>query len=125
MFTWDAGAGQDHREMDIELSQWGDPAAKNAQFVVQPYYVAANVFRYSAPSTALSYSFRWEPGSVSFRTMQAEGKATRPLAQHVFTSGVPEPGNETLHIDLYTYGKSRTPQREGVEVVLEKFEFLP
>jgi hypothetical protein len=125
MFTWDAEAGQDHREMDIELSQWGDPAAKNAQFVVQPYYMPANVFRYVAPSMALSYSFRWEPGSVSFRTMPAEGKAIRSVAEHLFTSGVPAPGNATLHINLYTYGKSRTPQRDAVEVVFEKFEFLP
>jgi hypothetical protein len=122
MFTWDdAEAGQNHREIDIELSQWGDPAAKNAQFTIQPYYVAANVYRFQSPPTALTHSFQWDPGMVSFKTVEG----ARVIAEHVFTSGIPSPGGETVHINLYIYGKSRTPQQNGVEVVLEKFEYLP
>ncbi len=127
MFTWDEmEAGQNHREIDIELSQWGDPAIKNAQFAIQPYYIAANVFRFTAPSAALTYSFDWEPGRVAFRTArEGEPQHTRAVAEHVFTSGVPSAGAETVHINLYIYGKTRTPQRQGVEVVIEKFAFLP
>jgi hypothetical protein len=127
MFTWDEPeGGQSHREMDIELSQWGDPMAKNAQFVIQPYLVAANVFRFVSTSAPIAYSLRWEPGSGTFRTIQRAGEGPgRILAEHVFTSGVPSPGGETVHINLYTYGKSRIPQQQGVEVVMEKFEFLP
>ena len=122
MFTWDdLEAGQNHREIDIELSQWGDPAVKNAQFALQPYYIAANVFRFNAPPAALTHSFRWEPGRVTFRTAERD----RIIAEHVFTSGVPSPGGETVHINLYIFGKSRTPQQHGVEVVMERFEFLP
>ena len=55
MFTWP-------EEIDVELSQWGDPAAKNTQFVIQPYYVPANVFRFISPPVTLNHSFRWEPG---------------------------------------------------------------
>ena len=37
LFTWDyLEAGQNHREIDIEVSQWGDPASKNMQFAIQP-----------------------------------------------------------------------------------------
>jgi hypothetical protein len=127
MFTWDPlEAGQNHREIDIELSQWGDPAAKNAQFTIQPYYVAANVFRFISPSAALTHSFRWEPGRVSFQTAhEAPGNRSRVGAEHVFTSGIPSPGGERVHINLYIYGKSRTPQKNGVEVVIEKFTYLP
>ena len=51
LFTWDeADAGQNHREMNIELARWGDPASKNAQYVVQPYYVPANVVRFDLPA---------------------------------------------------------------------------
>jgi hypothetical protein len=126
MFTWDElEGGQSHREMDIELSRWGDPTVKNAQFVVQPYFVAANVFRFMAPQSARTYSFRWEPGSVTFRAVGATQNPDRVLAEHVFTSGVPSPAGETVHINLYPFGKSRTPQHQGVEVVIEKFEFLP
>jgi len=122
MFTWDPlEGGQNHREIDVELSQWGDPISKNAQFAIQPYYVPANVFRFNAPSGGLTHSFRWEPGRVSFQT----ARETRVIAEHVFTSGIPSPGGERVHINLYIYGKSRTLQQNGVEVVIEKFAYLP
>jgi hypothetical protein len=125
--TWDDNeSGQNHREMDIELSQWGDPQAKNAQFAIQPYYVAANVFRFIAPFTPLTCSFRWEPGRVTFRAGSGAAEGTgHAFAEHVFTSGVPSPGGETLHLALYQYGKPRIPQQNDMEVVLQKFEFLP
>lgn len=127
MFTWDdAEGGQSHREMDIELSQWGDPTARNAQFVIQPYFVAANVFRFVSLPLTNTYSFRWEPGSAMFRAVQGAGEGrARIVAEHVFTSGVPSPAAETVHMSLYPYGKSRTSQQHGTEVVMEKFEFLP
>jgi hypothetical protein len=127
MYTWDpAEGGQNHREMDVELSQWGDPAIKNTQFVIQPYYVAANVFRFNSPPGPQIHSFQWDPGRVTFRsTLGTNGKQGRILSEHVFTSGIPSPGGETVHINLYTYGKSRTPQERGVEVVFENFKYLP
>ena len=126
MFTWDdAEGGQSHREMDIELSQWGDPAARNSQFVIQPYFVAANVSRFDSPFSPLTFSFRWEPGSATFKAIQEVESPGRTIAEHVFTSGVPSPAAETVHINFYTYGKSRTPQQHELEAIMEKFEFLP
>jgi hypothetical protein len=127
MFTWDdLESGQNHREMDIELSQWGDPTIKNGQFTIQPFYVPANVFRFNYRPAALTHTFQWEPGRVSFRTSErSPGRPDRLVAEHVFTSGIPSPGGETVHINLYIYGKTRTPQQSGVEVVMEKFEYLP
>lgn len=123
LFTWDPlESGQNHREIDIELSQWGDPASKNSQFAVQPYYVPANVFRFNSPAGALTHSFRWKPASLSFETRRTGGAA---IAEHTFTSGVPTPGGERVHLNLYTFGKSRTEQQNGIEVVIEKFEYLP
>ena len=126
MFTWDEmEAGQNHREIDIELSRWGDPTVKNAQFVIQPYYRAANVFRFVAPTAARTYSFRWEAGRVTFKSAPNGIESGPSVAEHVFTSGIPTPGSETAHINLYIYGKARTPQQRGVEVVIGKFQFLP
>ncbi len=126
LFTWDPReAAQNHREIDVELSQWGDSAAKNAQFTIQPYYVAANVFRFQSPSsTALTHSFVWQQGQAGFKTVRTDANQS-VIAEHVFTSGVPSPGAERVHMNLYIYGKSRMPQRRGVEVVIEKFAFLP
>ncbi len=127
MFTWDdADAGQNHREMNIELAKWGDPASKNAQYVVQPYYVPANVVRFDVPPGALTHSFRWEPGRVAFRTVRGSAAGgSSVVAEHVFTSGVPAPGDESIHLDLYIFGNAKDPLQNDVEVVIEKFEYLP
>jgi hypothetical protein len=128
MFTWDgAAADQNHREMDIEISRWGDPAAKNAQYVIQPYYVAANIARFTAPPGVVTHTLRWAPGRVTLRTDRGSVSAAgaRPIAEHVFTSGVPTPGNETVRMNLYVFRRSVAALERGTEVVIEKFEYLP
>ena len=128
MFTWDySGAEENNREMDVEISRWADPASKNTQYVVQPFYVPANVARFNSPAGVLTHSFRWEPGRLSFRTVRANANAPRPevVSEHVFTSGVPVPGVETVRMAFYVYGKTGQPLQNGAEVVVEKFEYLP
>ena len=128
MYTWDVlNADQHHREIDIEISQWGDPSNKNAQYVVQPYYVPANVVRFSIPSGRVTQLFRWQPGRISFQTIReaAANSVSGVIEENVFTSGVPEPGGELLHLNLYVYGKARIPMEHGAEVIVEKFEYLP
>jgi hypothetical protein len=122
MFTWDdLGFDQNHREVGIDMSRWGDPLKSNGQYVIQPYYVPANVFLFAAPGGPLTHSFRWEASRVSFRTMAGPNR----VADHVFASGVPSPGREAVHLNLsvFRYGPNSL-QHEG-EVVIEKFEFLP
>jgi hypothetical protein len=128
MFTWDElGANENHREVDIEISRWGDPNSKNGQYAVQPYYVAANVTRFTAPSGRLIHSFSWEPGRLSFRTTLGSATPTGSsiVAHHVFTSGVPSPGGESVRMDLYVFGYSPTPLEHEAEVVIEKFKYVP
>lgn len=123
LFTWDdSTTDANHREMDIEISRWGDPSAKNAQYVVQPYYIPANVVRFSTPAGRLRVSFRWQPGRVSFQTLRESGGAT--AAEHAFTSGVPLPGGEAVHMNLYAFA-NRNPIRHEVEVVIDNFAYLP
>lgn len=128
MFTWDdSGQDQNHREIDVEITRWGDPLSKNAQYAIQPYYVPANVDRFMVPSGILTYSFQWEPGRVSFRTIRGTdaGNRLRAIAEHVFSSGVPTPGEELVHMNLYIFGNAPSPLRNRNEVVIEKFEYLP
>jgi hypothetical protein len=119
MFTWDDLGPS--REMDIEISRWGEPEDNNAQFVVQPWVVPANTMRFAAPPGTLTYVIRWEPGQVVFKT----DRGTRPVAEHVFTSGVPVAGSERIRMNLYAYNNARNPLQRESEVVLEKFEYLP
>ncbi|MEI9977791.1 MAG: hypothetical protein WDN23_02115 [Edaphobacter sp.] len=128
MFTWDEGQSDETRsELDIELSRWGNPNSKNAQYVVQPYYVPENISRFMAPPGVLTHIFRWEPGVVSFKTIRGsvERPASKSISEHVFTSGIPTPAAETVHIELYDFHHSRNGSQLPTEVVIEKFEYLP
>ena len=114
-------------EIDIELSRWGDPKRKNSQFVIQPYYVPENVFRFESPAGSLTHSFHWEPGRVTFQseTGSAQASVTRSIASHAFSSGVPVPAKETVRMNLYDFQHSHHPSQPPAEVVIEKFEYLP
>ena len=113
--------------MDIEISRWGEPEDKNAQYVIQPYVVPANTVRFNAPAGTLTYWIDWQPGRAYFRT--ARGVSSDPaadlVAEHLFTSGVPSPGDERIRLNLYVYGNKRHPLQHESEVIIEKFEFLP
>jgi hypothetical protein len=116
-----------NREMSIEISRWGESTGKNTQFVVQPYYVPANVVRFLSPPGRLMYSFDWSPGRLIFRTerVASRGSEARTIAAHTFSSGVAEPAGEEIHLNLYNFDDRRTHLRSGVEVIIEKFEYLP
>ena len=126
--TWDyAASNENYHEMDIEISRWGDPAGKNAQYVRQPYYVPANVERFMAPAGTLTHSFQWESGRLSFRTVRGSGRpsANRLVAERVLTTGIPSPAIESVRISLYYFRDGYVPLKKGAEVVIEKFEYLP
>jgi hypothetical protein len=128
MLTWDEqGADQNHRELDIEISQWGVKTANNAQYVVQPYYVPANVSRFAAPPGLLTHTFRWEPGRALFKTMRGAvlGTSATAVAEHEFTAGIPVPGTERVRMNLYFFRYSPAPPQHDVEVVIERFQYLP
>lgn len=128
MFTFEDWSGEEHyREMDVEVSRWGDATSKNnAQFVIQPFYVPGNVFAFNAPSGTLTYSMRWESGHASFSTVR--GTSSRPgalVSEHEFTSGVPSAGQAKIRLILYLVASEKNPLQKPTEVVIEKFEYLP
>ena len=123
--TWDDYGPS--REMDIEIGRWGQSAAKNAQYVVQPYYVPANVFRFVVPPGILTFSIQWGPGRVSFETERGSGPSvpSRIVSEHVFTSGVPTSGKERIRMNLYVFQSESSRLQREAEVIIEKFEYLP
>jgi hypothetical protein len=129
MVTFDDWAGDQHfREMDIELSRWGDPTRRNnAQYGIQPFYVPNNVFPFNAPSGTLTHSLRWTAGRVSFKTVRGTSADAQGLvvSEHTFTTGVPSAGQEMFQLLFYVVASETSPLQNDSEVVLEKFEFLP
>jgi hypothetical protein len=122
MFTYDYASGAQHnREMNVEISRWGNAAQKNAQYVVQPYFVAANVNRFNVPAGTLAFSLRWQQDRATFRTL----RGTTLVSEHVFTAGVPSPGIESLRVALYIFRDGAIKLQRPMEVVIERFTFFP
>jgi hypothetical protein len=124
----DFGGDQHYRELDVEISRWGDGASKNnAQYGIQPFYVPGNVAPFVAPSGTLTHSMLWESGRASFKTVRGSSmRAGAPVvSEHVFTSGVPSAGQETLQILFYVVARDKNPLQNENEVVIEKFEYIP
>jgi hypothetical protein len=128
LVTWDGvGSERNRRELDVELSRWGYIDNDNVHYVVQPYYVPANIVRFRVPSGIFTYSLRWEPGQVTFSTTEgsANSNSARLIKQHVFTSGVPSPVGESVRISLYVFHQGQIPLKNENEVIIDKFEYLP
>lgn len=113
------------REMDIHISRWGVPGNKNGEFVMQPYYLPSNVYRFEVPPGPVTASFRWSTDSVLFST-EREGR-THPstLSSWTFTTDIPTAGDEHTHVSLCVFPYSPAPQQKDMEVVIDQFQFLP
>jgi hypothetical protein len=127
--TFDDWGGEQHfREMDVEMSRWGDAGSRNnAQYGIQPFYIPGNLAPFLAPSGTLTHVLHWESGRASFKTVR--GSSIHPgapvAAEHVFTSQVPTPGKETFQLLFYVVDSEKSPMQKETEVVIEKFEYLP
>jgi len=128
MFTRDDRQNpEDAAEMNIELSHWGKETNRNADYVVQPYYVPENTIHYNVPAGPMTYELRWEPGNAAFRTFSGTfaTSSAHKIMEHVFKSGIPIPAAETVHMNFYDFRHSRSGLHHPVEVVVERFEYLP
>lgn len=121
LFTWhDTSADYAHREIDIELSRWGnatDPT--NAQFVVQPYDLAGHTFRYTVPTgVPTTHEFTWRESSVSFLS----GATSWAFAD---AAVVPPAGGENARMNLWLFRGLAPDNRAPAEVVFDRFEHVP
>jgi len=102
----------------LKIARWASPSVKNAQYVVQPYYVPANVFRFVAPPGFLTFSFQWEPGQVSFKTER--WRRSQPSFRHRFRthfyircSAIRQ---ENVRMNYYVFQNEQSPLQRESEV---------
>ncbi len=128
LFTWDDTSNQSfHREIDVELGRWGRENNADAQFVIQPYTIPSNIWRFSLrPGLRGSvHQFIWAPRRVSFRSEGLEASGVRSILQeYVFERMIPEPGQEQTRVNLWCMD-SKAPADGTSEVVLSRFRFTP
>jgi len=126
-FTWDDyPTDPNHREMDVEMSRWGDVGSENARYLIQPYYIPTNVSHFTAPRGQLTHSLHWEPGRASFQTFRGNTtRATHAIAEHVFTTGIPSTGHESVRMNFCVVENHQSAQQHEAEIVIEDFQYLP
>ena len=54
-----------------------------------------------------------------------QGMTAPAVAEHEFTAGIPVPGTERVRMNLYFFRYSPQPLSRDVEVVIERFQYLP
>jgi len=130
LFTWDDTAPEyNYREIDIEFSRWGEEGGDNSQFVVQPGYHTGNrhQFNIALQGSHSTHWFNWNSGSVQFSSYQG-----RPpdlggeIETWVYTGpDIPPAGAGNARINLWLLNGDPPSDGQGVEVIIEAFEFAP
>jgi hypothetical protein len=128
--TWDPlESGQNHREMNLEVSSSRNEPNKNLSYIIQPYYQPMNIAQFNVPvSGVMTHSFHWQQGKVKFKSVTGAdpgGRSAKPLAEHTFTVGVPTSESENISIALLITDYSPGVLQKEAEVIIEKFEYLP
>jgi len=128
LFTFDENAlAEQFREMNILMRRADEPGAWGGQFVLQPNYLPGNLRRFSLPGGRVSYTMRWDPGVVAFKSMRGSflERPGAAIASHTFNTGVPTAGDARVRLAFYYYHKSARPPQTDTEIVIERFQHLP
>jgi hypothetical protein len=130
LFTWDDDApAYNYREIDIEISRWGEDAADNAQYVVQPWTRAGNRhwFNMILQEDASTHRFDWRGASIQFASWQGRASPPSPgdeIQSWLYTGvDIPSAGAGNAHINLWLLDGSPPSDGQEVEVIVEEFQF--
>ena len=142
-----------NHEVDVEISQWGDPSQTNdVQFLIQPHHPGGPHFpdRLSSGGESASssvdfdqgghtYGFTWEPNRISWYTTAGGGQSrvySTQIAKDACTDDYIQclPANVEIRLNLWDMNGSSdsfAPSVAGltdgtrVEVVIDDFDFTP
>ena len=124
VFTWSDLPDYNHREIDIEFSRWGSVNNQNAQYVVQPYTNPGNIVRWDEPPglSQTNHGFNWQSGSIFFQSLNGPNT----IQQWTFNGpGIPMPGGENARMNLWLVNGRAPTNRQPVEIIINRFEFVP
>jgi hypothetical protein len=124
LFAWSDLPEQNHREIDIELSHFRRPNADLAgQYVVQPFGGPGDLqqFKWANRGDAVSVSFTWRAGEVTF-----DAPAGNPATWRYAAANVPDPGGGVHpRMNLWLLGGEDPARNTPTEVVIRRFTFVP
>jgi hypothetical protein len=112
------------KEIDFELSKWGDSNRSNAQFVIQPVS-ASRMHRFDTGRlTRITVSVKWHDGFIQCRCWDAERHDGALLAEWEYSgSDVPKEGELRPHINMWLVNGTPQSEADEFEVSVESFEY--
>ncbi len=132
LFTYSDDPSFTDREIDVECGRWQNPAdTNNAQFVVQPYYLANQLARYRVPPGLAdsTHLFVWQTNRINWQSQTGaySAAATNLIASYVFTNAdnIPQSGDEAVHLNLWLINGSAPTDNNEAEVIIQNFNFVP
>lgn len=130
LFTWDNEACDEfNREVDIEFSRFGFAQAANAQYVIQPYQVAGNLFTWDFPASpkASTHVLKWTPDSIAFWSAKglkypaANDSLIQPWVYK--SANMPKPDNAHIRINFWLFNGRPPSDSQELEIVIAGFEY--
>jgi hypothetical protein len=131
LFTWDSAAGDHHREIDVEASRWGRPAARrDVTYTVQPYTHDGNGRASFQDERLSTQSFAWDEEQIRFWSMRGTavppGDADSRIARWRYAGpDVPPAGDAHPRMNLWLFRGEPPDAGETVELVIRSFAFVP
>ena len=112
LFTYDFDAAvENYREIDFEFSKWGDAENDNGQYVVQPYFVPANIHRFdvdyagSGGEDTTTHSWDWTPENIDFESRFGSIPGSTGIESWSYAGAdVPDDlGDEQVRLNLWLF----------------------
>jgi hypothetical protein len=126
-FSWDADAPQyNYREIDIEFSRWGEDAAQNAQYVIQPWDASGNRHRFNMNLTGEDsvHRLEWHADRVQFDSWDGSSSLLQSWT-YTNTTYIPPAGAGNARINLWLLNGWAPSNNQNVEVIIKSFQFVP
>jgi hypothetical protein len=120
-----------HREIDIEFSRWGDENAKNSQYVLQPFDIPENVYRFETDlSRKTRHEISWKKNRIQF-TSSYVTERNDSVIYDKYAEWTYKPkrkltrNKEKFSMNVWIYKADFPSDFNDYEFVVSKFEFIP
>ena len=120
-----------HREIDIEFSTWGNNNNKNSQYVLQPFEVEENVYRYQTDlAQPTQHIISWRKGRIGFSsaylTTRNDSVQAETYAEWSYKpKSKLKKNTEKFSMNIWLFKADFPSDFNDYEFVVSKFEFIP
>ena len=115
-----------HKEIDIEISQWGNDSSINSQYVIQPKEMNAHRFQ-SDMNLATKHTIQLHRKKIEFHSYYYTPNADDIPLEYSTTQVKPDysyhSNSERISINVWLYHTSEPSNLKEFEVIISRFEF--